>query len=59
MGAGLDKNGSTLMPGEGLTKYAVIFHYPEEWSDEGSATDSLDKADQVRDLVRKKLGLGD
>jgi hypothetical protein len=47
------------MPGEGLTKYAVIFHYPEEWSDEGSATDSLDKADQVRDLVRKKLGLGD
>ena len=44
---------------EGLTEYAVIFRYPEEWSDEGSATDSLDKADRVRALVRKKLGLAD
>lgn len=44
---------------EGLTEFAVIFHYPEEWSDEMSATDSQDKAEQVRDLVRKKLGLMD
>jgi HEPN domain-containing protein len=44
---------------EGLTEFAVIFRYPEEWSDEMSATDSQDKAEQVRDLVRKKLGLMD
>jgi hypothetical protein len=44
---------------EGLTKFAVIYRYPEEWSDEASASDSKDRAEQVRDLVRKKLGLTD
>lgn len=44
---------------EGLTEFAVIFRYPEEWSDEASAADSQHKAEQVRDLVRKKLGLTD
>jgi HEPN domain-containing protein len=41
----------------GLTEFAVIFRYPEEWSDEAWAVDALDKAEQVRDLVRGKLGL--
>jgi HEPN domain-containing protein len=41
----------------GLTEFAVIFRYPEEWSDEVWAADALDKAQQVRDLVRRKLGL--
>jgi HEPN domain-containing protein len=44
---------------EGLTEFAVIFRYPEEWSDESSAVDSLGKAEQVRDLVQEKLGLTD
>jgi len=42
---------------EGLTEFAVIFRYPEQWSDDASAVDSQDKAKQVRDLVREKLGL--
>ncbi len=42
---------------EGLTEFAVIFRYPEEWSDELSAADSQEKAEQVRELVRRKLGL--
>jgi HEPN domain-containing protein len=41
----------------GLTEFAVIFRYPEEWSDEVWAVDALDKAEQVRELVRSKLGL--
>jgi HEPN domain-containing protein len=44
---------------EGLTELAVIFRYPEEWSDESSAADSQDKVEQVRGLVREKLGLPD
>jgi hypothetical protein len=44
---------------EGLTEFAALFRYPEEWSDEASAVDSQDKAEQVRDLVRKKLRLTD
>jgi HEPN domain-containing protein len=41
----------------GLTEFAVIFRYPEEWSDEAWAVDAIGKAEQVRDLVRRKLGL--
>jgi HEPN domain-containing protein len=41
----------------GLTEFAVIFRYPEEWSDEAWAVDAMGKAEQVRDLVRRKLGL--
>jgi HEPN domain-containing protein len=41
----------------GLTEFAVIFRYPEEWSDEEWAVDAMGKAEQVRDLVRRKLGL--
>jgi HEPN domain-containing protein len=41
----------------GLTEFAVIFRYPEEWSDEAWAVDAMDKAEHVRDLVRTKLGL--
>lgn len=41
----------------GLTEFAVIFRYPEEWSDEAWAADAMDKAEQVRDLVRRKMGL--
>ncbi len=42
---------------EGLTEFAVIFRYPEEWSDEASADRSMNQAEQVRRLVRQKLGL--
>ena len=31
--------------------------YPVEWSDQASAMQALDKAEQVRDLVRRQLGL--
>lgn len=41
----------------GLTEFAVVFRYPEEWSDEAWAAGAMGKAEQVRDLVRKKLGL--
>jgi len=44
---------------EGLTEFAVIFRYPEEWSDELAAIQSLTKAEQVRALVRQRLGLAD
>jgi HEPN domain-containing protein len=42
---------------EGLTEFAVIFRYPEEWSDEETAVQSLAKAEQVRSVVRRRLGL--
>ncbi len=42
---------------EGLTEFAVIFRYPEEWSDETAAMQSLSKAEQVRVWVRQKLDL--
>lgn len=41
---------------EGLTEFAVIFRYPEEWSDEASAIRSIEQAEQVRALVHQKLG---
>ena len=44
---------------EGLTEFAVIFRYPEEWSDEAAAIRSLAKAEQVRALVRQKLALAE
>ena len=44
---------------EGLTEFAVIFRYPEEWSDESAAIQSLTKAEQVRALVRRKLDLAE
>ena len=54
----LDPDFARLQPVvEGLTEFAVIFRYPEEWSDESSTADSQDKAERVRDLVREKLGL--
>jgi HEPN domain-containing protein len=42
---------------EGLTEFAVLFRYPEEWSDEAAASRSLPKAEAVRAFVRGKLGL--
>jgi HEPN domain-containing protein len=42
---------------EGLTEFAVIFRYPEEWSDEATAAQSLAKAEQVQAFVRRRLGL--
>jgi HEPN domain-containing protein len=44
---------------EGLTEFAVIFRYPDEWSDLPSANQALTQAKQVRVLVRKKLGLAE
>ena len=42
---------------EGLTEFAVIFRYPEAWSDKVSADRSMNQAEQVRALVRQKLGM--
>jgi len=42
---------------EGLTEFAVIFRYPEEWSDESAAIQSLNQAEQVRALVLQRLSL--
>jgi HEPN domain-containing protein len=44
---------------EGLTEFAVIFRYPEEWSDEASAVQSMGRAEQVRTFVRRMLGLAE
>ena len=44
---------------EGLSEFAVIFRYPEEWSDEAAAIESLAKAEQVRAFVRGKLDLAE
>ena len=44
---------------EGLTEFAVIFRYPEAWSDQVSADRSMDQAEQVRALVRQKPSLTD
>jgi HEPN domain-containing protein len=44
---------------EGLTEFAVLFRYPEEWSDEAAAIQALAHAEQVRTLVRQKLGLAE
>lgn len=41
----------------GLTEFAVIFRYPGEWSDLSAATQALSQAEQIRELVRQKLGL--
>ena len=42
---------------EGLTEFAVIFRYPDAWSDEEAAFQSLDQVERVRVFVRSKLGL--
>jgi HEPN domain-containing protein len=42
---------------EGLSEFAVIFRYPDAWSDEDAAFRSLDQAEQVRVFIRQKLGL--
>lgn len=42
---------------EGLTEFAVIFRYPGEWSDLPSANQALSQTEQIRALVREKLGL--
>jgi HEPN domain-containing protein len=42
---------------EGLTEFAVLFRYPGEWSDEATAAQSLAKAEQVRAMVRRRLGI--
>lgn len=42
---------------EGLTEFAVIFRYPGEWSDMPTANQALHQAEQIRALVREKLGL--
>jgi len=60
MCAAVDPTFDQLQPlVEGLTEFAVIFRYPEEWSDETAAIQSLTKAKQVRVLVRQKLGLAE
>jgi len=40
-----------------LSEFAVIFRYPDAWSDEDAAFRSLDQAEQVRVFMRQKLGL--
>lgn len=56
--AAVDPDFDQLQPlVEGLTEFAVIFRYPGEWSDEAAAIQSLAKAEQVRAMVRWKLGL--
>jgi len=42
---------------EGLTEFAVIYRYPGEWSDLTAARRALTQVEQVRTLVREKLGL--
>jgi HEPN domain-containing protein len=42
---------------EGLTEFAVIFRYPDAWSDEEAAFQSLDQVERVRSFVRLKLDL--
>jgi HEPN domain-containing protein len=42
---------------EGLTEFAVTFRYPDAWSDEKAAFQSLDQVERVRIFVRSKLGL--
>jgi len=42
---------------EGLSEFAVIFRYPDAWSDEDAAFRSLGQAEQVRVFMRQKLGL--
>ena len=42
---------------EGLTEFAVLFRYPEEWSDDAAASQSIPKAQAVRAFVRSKLSL--
>jgi HEPN domain-containing protein len=42
---------------EGLTEFAVIFRYPDAWSDEEAAFQSLDQVERVRCFVRLKLDL--
>ena len=42
---------------EGLTEFAVLFRYPDAWSDEEAAIQSLDQVERVRSFVRLKLGL--
>ena len=42
---------------EGLTEFAVLFRYPEEWSDDAAASQSIPKAEAVRAFVRSKLSL--
>ncbi len=42
---------------EGLTEFAITFRYPGEWSDVEAAEQALAQAEQVRVLVREKLGL--
>jgi HEPN domain-containing protein len=41
----------------GLTEFAVVFRYPDEWSDLPTANQALTQAEQVRILVRQRLGL--
>jgi len=40
-----------------LTEFAIFFRYPGEWSDAESANRALSQAEQVRGMVREKLGL--
>ncbi|NJN94207.1 MAG: hypothetical protein HC875_09010 [Anaerolineales bacterium] len=40
-----------------MTEFAVIFRYPGEWSDLPSANQALSQTEQIRALVREKLGL--
>jgi HEPN domain-containing protein len=41
----------------GLTEFAVVFRYPDAWSDLPTANQALTKTEQVRILVREKLSL--
>jgi HEPN domain-containing protein len=58
MCAAVDADFNRLQPlVEGLTEFAVIFRYPGEQSDTETANQALAQAEQVRELVREKLGL--
>ena len=41
----------------GLTEFAVIFRYPDEWSDEITASHALEQTESIKLLVYQKLNL--
>lgn len=42
---------------EGLTEFAVLFRYPEEWSANVTASQTLPRAETVRAFIYDRLGL--
>ena len=58
MCASADPEFERLLPEvEGLTEFAVLFRYPEEWSANVTASQTLPRAETVRAFIYDKLGL--